>query len=760
MAGRLNILLCVVFMTGWTFHARRCAGQVACNRPVGPDVIVSDIPETTSYGSVGGISAFAIGTTSCNVGNENLQWVGTTNQHPVIAQNMYQLHDGRIRQIGMSWLKHGFVAFSQNLCDCGCNGEGGNVLGVGCSDPYSSGLNGFQGSGGTGGLGPRYEVNPHTGVFPFPYAFQGVTGDDIFKRLQVHNSDLDPNENGGGTYFVEAQYVTPDDAAAGNQNNNASYRQVGISLMDDIWTASVQMETLPEMPAISAWKLADPSVVETSVQVPDDGLLILAGNATPQANGRYRYEYALYNMNSDRAVRSFSVPSAIGATFANVGFHDVDHHSGDGIGGVTFDGTDWANDVADDAISWSTDSFAQNPNANAIRWGTMYNFYFESDLVPATTTGPVTLGLFKPGTPDSVAAPSVVPSATIAGVTIMLPEGPPAYLPPDAALDFDVRIVSVTQALLPGSATLDYRYDGGAFVTAPLVPLGGDLFRATLPPAACDAMPEFYITAMGDGGTAARNPLAAPGDVYAPVMGDDVVELADDFETDKGWTVENDSIVTGAWERGMPAGGGDRRDPPADYDGSGQCYVTGNMDGDDDVDGGPTRLVSPLIDLSAAIDPIVEYARWYSSDGFGSDPLQLEVSDDGGGSWVYVEGAYFGTNWELRSFRLRDYVEATSQVRLRFSVQDTPDNSVTEAAIDSVLVRDFRCVTVCNKGDVNGDTLRDGRDVDAFVRVLTAGDGTALEVCAGDLHLPFDGQVTMDDVNEFVACLLSGSCGS
>ena len=31
---------------------------------------------------------------------------------------------------------------------------------------------------------------------------------------------------------------------------------------------------------------------------------------------------------------------------------------------------------APDSITWNTETFAQNQNANAIRWGTMYNFRF------------------------------------------------------------------------------------------------------------------------------------------------------------------------------------------------------------------------------------------------------------------------------------------------------------------------------------------------------------------------------------------------
>lgn len=748
----IGALLCVVLAEA---SAR---GQVICDRLVGPDVIVGDLPNLTSYGSVGDIAAFAIGTTSCNVGDQDLSWVGNTDQHPVIAQNMYQLKDGRFRQIGMSWLKHGFLALTENFCQCGCNGQGGTVLGVGCSDPYSSGLNGLQGSFGTGGLGPRFEVNPHTGAFPFPYAFQGDTGDEIYKRLQVHNSDLDPGLDGGGLYFVEGHYVTPDDAAAGNQNNNASYRRVRASLIVDTWTISLEDTTEKEKAAIRAWKDHDPSVTETDIAIPNDGLFILAANAALMPNGLYRYEYALYNMNSDRAGGSFSVPIISGATIQNVGFHDVDYHDGDGIGGVNFDGADWGVMVASDSITWETESFDQNPGANALRWGTLYNYYFDADVLPVASSGPVTLTLFKPGTPTEVMAPSVVPSDQLIGVSITLPNGPPPSIPPNVPISFDVRIIPVNENVQPGTPALRYRLDGGNYLTAPLTPLGGEYYQATLPPADCGQMPEFYVTAVGDGASVATSPFNAPVVVYAPVMGDDIIALADDFETDQGWTVENVNLISGAWERGVPAGGGLLRDPPGDFDGSGQCYVTGNAAGDADVDGGPTRLVSPTFDLSGAIDPTFEYARWYNSSGFGDDPLFVEISDDGGGNWVPVEGAYFGVDWAFKSFRVLDFVSGTSEVRLRFVVQDNPDNSTTEVGLDAVVVKDFRCEPLCMKGDVNNDTMLDARDIERFVAVLISGAGTPIELCAGDLQAPADGLVGHNDLDEFVACLFSLDC--
>jgi hypothetical protein len=46
-------------------------------------------------------------------------------------------------------------------------------------------------------------------------------------------------------------------------------------------------------------------------------------------------------------------------------------------------------------VGWATETFAANPNANAIRWGTLYNFRFDAQRAPVT--GTITLGLFRPG---------------------------------------------------------------------------------------------------------------------------------------------------------------------------------------------------------------------------------------------------------------------------------------------------------------------------------------------------------------------------
>src|SRR5436190_17711291 len=82
-----------------------CWAGAAVARP-GPDVIVGDIPDVSNYTSAGAVSgkrAYAIGTTSCNLGTQELTWNANTNQHPVISQNLYMLANGRFTQIGQAW---------------------------------------------------------------------------------------------------------------------------------------------------------------------------------------------------------------------------------------------------------------------------------------------------------------------------------------------------------------------------------------------------------------------------------------------------------------------------------------------------------------------------------------------------------------------------------------------------------------------------------------------------------------------------------
>jgi hypothetical protein len=423
----------------------------------GPDVIVGDLPSMTQAGSVGTQVGLGVGTTSCNNGNVELDWFALTQvDHPVIPQNLYRMsggatNDDRFEQIGQSWLKHAFTALQQNACGFGCTAAAnGTHLGVGCSDPYSASLNATQGTGSADGLGSRAWVNPFTGAYPSTAAnHTGHTHAGTTHRLLVEQSDLNTTLNPGATYYAEAQYVTPHEYAwcqahAGqcNMYNNASYRRFNVTGTTS-FTFSTVGSTFRMIPAINAWTGATINTIEPVPGV--DGRAFIAYKVTNPSAGVWHYEYAINNQNLDRAIQSFSVPLGSGITVSNLGFHAPLNHPGianDGTSGnAGFSNTAWTPNQTASDLSWSSETLAQNANANALRWGTLYNFRFDSNRPPQAANA--TIGFFKTGTPITVGiqapapdgaatptpTPSPIPTPTPSPTPISTPTPTPTPTP-------------------------------------------------------------------------------------------------------------------------------------------------------------------------------------------------------------------------------------------------------------------------------------------------------------------------------------------
>ena len=328
-------------------------GGVAPSVPTsvpGPDVIVGDLPSMAQFGSSGTQVGLGVGTTSCNNGDQPLDWFQLPQvDHPVIPQNLYRMSGGasnndRFEQVGQSWLKHAFFALEDNACGFGCNTSGcatGSHLCVGCSDPYDAGLNASQ-----SGLGSRAWVNPFTGAYPSTANnHSGHTETGITHRILVEGSDLNTTLNPGATYYAEAQYVTPHEYAwcqthpgQCNMYNNASYRRFTVSGTTS-FTFSPVGSTVRMTPAINAWTGATINPIEP---VPGtDGRAFIAYKVTGPVAGVWHYEYAINNQNLDRGIQSFSVPLGCGITVSNLGFHAPLNHPG-----IANDGTQETRDTA------------------------------------------------------------------------------------------------------------------------------------------------------------------------------------------------------------------------------------------------------------------------------------------------------------------------------------------------------------------------------------------------------------------------------
>jgi len=340
------------------------------------------------------------------------------------------------------------------------------------------------------------------------------------------------------------------------------------------------------------------------------------------------------------------------------------------------------------------------------------------------------------------------------GIVFAWEGGIPSYVSPGESREVQFELQPVGSVdVEPGSGKLYARMKGEAWTELAVEDLGGNEYRGNLPAIECAESVEFYAAGQTVGGTVFTDPGGAPGSGYSAIGADGTETLIRlDFEepaTD--WTVQNDpSLQTGAWEQVDPLGTlfGTTPSQPEDDATNGadavMCFITqngtvGGSSGEADVDGGPTMLISPVVDLDGT-DGTISYARWFF-DSESEDTVVTEISDDGGASWVFVhETNGTSATWELTSFRVGDYVSPSAEVRIRFVASDDANASVVEAGIDNLQLDIYACDAPepC-LGDMDGSGAVDVDDLLLMLAVF--GDQTD-----GPQDLDGDGWITVNDV--------------
>jgi len=321
--------------------------------------------------------------------------------------------------------------------------------------------------------------------------------------------------------------------------------------------------------------------------------------------------------------------------------------------------------------------------------------------------------------------PSLVIKGAERELKIKLPGALPTLVDPGVPTTITVQIDPGGEEYVPGTAVLNCSVDRGVFQAVPLVELGDEMYEATLPATPCGSTLEYYFSATGTETGVVNLPSLAPADLFRTYVATYVNIMTDNFETDQGWTVSNDpSLTGGAWERAVPLTPTPQGAPNADFDGSGMCFVTGNVDSENgDVDFGPTELISPPLNLVGRTNPMIQYARWvYCDDALppATDYLIVQLSADGGVHWVTAERVTGDGRWIQSEIRVRDFVPLTDTVRVKFSIKDRPNNSFTECGVDGLLVYDLYCPASAGEpGDLNCDGVVNVFDIDPFVMALT-----------------------------------------
>lgn len=355
----------------------------------GTDIRLGALDTLRSVGKVGnypfGQSAFAMATTSCNVGAVDVPWLPAMDpDHPMIAFLVTRVDadEGRLVQISdYSHLKHGFFATSQNLCSACLNPSDGTYLGVGCSDTYTvfNNADSFW-------LGPAQEVDPWTGAWdpvcsffdaglnPVPpfdcdglrslsAAQAGVLG-ELANRVIINDAELSFSD---ASYFYASQYVVPGEPEAARLDS-LGHRgfapqfdplSVGGWLIQDT-TGLAYGSVLDRWPG---------ALVSSVVNGNDDGRVYVAAKVTgPDEQGLFHYEYAVHNRDSARGVGALEWPICADAP-TGFGFRDVDLSLAN----------QWSTTVNPGSLRFETSD-------NPLRWNSIYNFWFDSPTPPELGT--------------------------------------------------------------------------------------------------------------------------------------------------------------------------------------------------------------------------------------------------------------------------------------------------------------------------------------------------------------------------------------
>jgi len=272
---------------------------------------------------------------------------------------------------------------------------------------------------------------------------------------------------------------------------------------------------------------------------------------------------------------------------------------------------------------------------------------------------------------------------------------------PDEAGPYVVEadIVSNFGGALTG-AELRYRVNGtGGFTAIPMSNTVGDTFAAGIPGQLSPSRVEYYVNATESTGTSKSFPEGGESSPLVFRVGEISPIIVTEFEAGADGFVggaPGDTATTGQWTLGNPIGTAAQSEDDHSPVGT-NCWFTGQGSpggsvGENDVDGGITTLLSPLFNADGLNSVEVSYWRWYSNTAGASpnaDIFEVEVSADGGASWVDVEsvgptGAGTDGGWIQASFDLSSIVTPTASMQLRFIASDLGSGSIVEAAIDDI----------------------------------------------------------------------------
>lgn len=252
------------------------------------------------------------------------------------------------------------------------------------------------------------------------------------------------------------------------------------------------------------------------------------------------------------------------------------------------------------------------------------------------------------------------------------------------------------------SAALHYRTNGGPWMEEAMI-LDGDFYSGNIPGQSSNSTVDYYVSALDGIDQMGTAPLNAPQDTYTILVAGEIYAYTVEDPEDNDWQtgIPGDTATDGMWVRANPVGAeiiGIQMQPEDDHtpDPGVMCFVTGNGQPGgsaiaSDIDGGCTTLMSPVFDLSQVETAFAKYWRWYGEAGaVPDDEFAVDVSDDGGETWVEVERvADAVTEWTQVVVDLNQLIEFTDQVVFRFVGCDLNSASLVDVSIDDFVILAF-----------------------------------------------------------------------
>ena len=324
------------------------------------------------------------------------------------------------------------------------------------------------------------------------------------------------------------------------------------------------------------------------------------------------------------------------------------------------------------------------------------------------------------GTPNDIA---IIQAFALHGITLLsnavIAHSPVSLAPGNIDINISANI-SATYSWALSSANCFYRVNDNQNWNALSMTANGNNFTATIPAQSNGNIIAYYISLTDNYGFESGInpqesnvvPLKDANLPYFTMVGYEIYN-EEDFDFNVGfWQTGDplDNATTGLWEIGAPIGS---YDDPNSLSGIVQtatqhtqngyaCAFTGNASsindgiGANDVDGGHTTLYSPYFNLSSYTNPAFTYWRWYTNNPSsganpGADWWQVMITDDGV-NWVYIENTLSSDlSWRRNAFRVKDYVNLSSSVQLKFIASDSirpgqnlDGGSLIEAAVDDL----------------------------------------------------------------------------